>query len=126
MATKVDEPWTDNERFLIVQHVLKHADYSKLFDAIAADLVENGCPVRKKSAYQAQWRRKISKDILGLYEDKPSVTPVGSPSKRKRKEEPRKEEFKKEEFKKEEFKKEEFKKEEFKKEEFKKEQFKYE
>lgn len=50
MATKADEPWSDKERFLIVQHVLKHADYSNLFDAVAADLVKNGCPVRKKRA----------------------------------------------------------------------------
>nr|CDI54173.1 hypothetical protein BN887_06153 [Melanopsichium pennsylvanicum 4] len=79
---KPSEPWNDKGRFLIVQHIIKHADCSNLFDNLADAL------------YSKQWSRKISKYLLGVYGDRPSVSPVGSPLKRKRQAEPKQDETK--------------------------------
>lgn len=49
-TAKADEPWTDKERFLIVQHVLSTANLGNLYDALSDTLVKEGCPVRKKIA----------------------------------------------------------------------------
>lgn len=47
---KTDEPWSDKERLLIVQHVLKSVEHANLFEAIAEHLYKEGFPLRKKNA----------------------------------------------------------------------------
>ncbi|EST04913.1 hypothetical protein PSEUBRA_005709 [Kalmanozyma brasiliensis GHG001] len=100
---KNDQPWTDGERSFIVNHVLTHvlanAGYGNIFSEVSELLIKEGYPARGRQAYQDQWRRKISKDLLSIYGSQDPATPRtptkasgsgkagGSPSKRKRKEE---------------------------------------
>ncbi|KAJ1018821.1 hypothetical protein NDA16_004626 [Ustilago loliicola] len=97
---KVEQPWTDKERSIIVHHVLTHvlanAGYGNVFSELAEILAKEGCPVRNTKAYHDQWRRKVSKDLLTIYGGSTPCSPTssektpspsksaGSPSKRKR------------------------------------------
>ncbi|SJX63597.1 uncharacterized protein SRS1_17281 [Sporisorium reilianum f. sp. reilianum] len=101
---KAEQPWSDKERSLIVNHVLTHVlatvGYGNVFSELPDVLAKEGCPNRPTRAYQDQWRRKICKDLLSTYGGKGATSPAspgkaaagpskaaGSPSKRMRKDE---------------------------------------
>lgn len=60
-AKKADEPWTDKERSLIVNHVLTHvlanAGFGNIFGELAEILVKEGCPGRNPSAVSRLCKR---------------------------------------------------------------------
>ncbi|TKY85340.1 hypothetical protein EX895_005502 [Sporisorium graminicola] len=97
---KAEQPWSDKERSIIVNHVLTHVlttlGYGSAFSELPEILAKEGCPARPSRAYQDQWRRKICKNLLSIYGGKSPATPAspskaagpsktaGSPPKRKR------------------------------------------